>query len=168
VGEFLSLLGAFRSSPALGGGSAENAVALTVAAGVGMIFGAIYILYMAGRVVFGPVKYPEEEHGHGHHDVKDLNFREIVTLLPLAVSCLWLGMLPGTMLRTLEDPIEKLTAPTMRILSIPVAGGHEGGGKDAAPMVDSVSLNSEGFSMASDLKTDTRVAHTGVEVGAQR
>ncbi|HEX7010979.1 MAG TPA: NADH-quinone oxidoreductase subunit M, partial [Phycisphaeraceae bacterium] len=85
VGEFLTLMGSFVSpGVALG-------YEYTFAAAFGLIFGAIYLLYMLGRVVWGPVVLPEaHEHGdgdghHAHgHAVKDLNGREILTLAPLA------------------------------------------------------------------------------------
>jgi len=118
IGEFLTLMGAFTSSEVLG-------PAFAVPAGVGMIIGAIYILYMVGKVVLGPVKVPAA-HGHGHaahpdpadthgsghgdHHVSDLNAREIITLAPLALGCLVLGLFPNIILTTLDAPITKLTA----------------------------------------------------------
>ncbi|MFW6060873.1 MAG: complex I subunit 4 family protein, partial [Phycisphaeraceae bacterium] len=99
VSEFLTLLGAFTSPEGVLG------ISYAVAAGFGMIFAAIYLLYMVGKVVFGPTKVPAHGHGHGHgaggghnagaahgHGVTDLNVREILTLAPLAVGCLVLGL----------------------------------------------------------------------------
>ncbi len=118
VGEFLTLLGTFQSQDVLGIGYA-------VPAGFGMIFAAIYLLYMVGRVVFGPVCIPRDPAGHERPapesksdlpapQVKDLNLREVATLVPLAVACLWLGLAPNTVLSTLKDPIETLTAAPRR------------------------------------------------------
>ncbi len=133
VGEFLSLLGAFQAKDVLGGGSLLHSGTLAGIAGLGMIFGAIYILYMVGKVVFGPTKIPVQ-HGHGesggggksggggdappehltasghhahhhHAHVSDLNFREIITLIPLAIACLVLGLYPQPVLRSLEAPV---------------------------------------------------------------
>lgn len=109
VGEFLTLMGAFTSSDTLG-------PAFAVPAGVGMIIGAIYILYMVGKVIFGPVKIPSHGHGHGDahghdsHHVKDLSPREITTLVPLAVGCLVLGLFPNLILTTLDAPVTKIVA----------------------------------------------------------
>lgn len=100
VGEFLTLLGAFKS-PILGPGFAA-------AAGFGMIFAAIYILYMVGKVIFGEVKIPGG-HGQATHEVKDLSLREIGVLTPLAIGCLLLGLFPTLMLQSFEAPIEQLT-----------------------------------------------------------
>jgi len=119
IGEFLTLMGAFTSTDTLG-------PAFAFPAGIGMIIGAIYILYMVGKVVFGPVKVPEHDHGHNsaatdshghghdsHHDahhVKDLSAREITTLVPLAIGCLVLGLFPNLILTTLDAPVEKIVA----------------------------------------------------------
>ncbi len=105
VGEFLTLLGAFTSDT-LGFGFAA-------VAGVGMIFGAIYILYMVGRVVMGPTKVPHTDPAwdNGHHGPRDLSLREIVVLAPLAVGCLVLGLYPYPVLKSLESPVAAIIAP---------------------------------------------------------
>jgi len=112
VGEFLTLLGAFSSDRVLG-------VPYAAVAAVGMIVAAIYLLYLVGRIVFGPVALPaaheEEAHGHGahghHHGVTDLTRREIGVLAPIAVVCLVLGLYPMPVLSSLEAPVARLTAP---------------------------------------------------------
>jgi len=104
VGEFLTLLGAFLSPGNVLG------VEFAAFAGIGMIFAAIYLLYMVGKVIFGPVKVPDVHTDDGGHELKDLNGREIFTLLPLAAGCLVLGLLPYGVLSSLEAPVAKLTA----------------------------------------------------------
>ena len=105
VGEFLTLLGAFLSpSQVLG-------YEYAAFAGIGMILAAIYLLYMVGKVIFGPVLVPDVHNEDGSHDLKDLNPREIATLLPLAAGCLILGMLPNGMLISLKAPVSQLTEP---------------------------------------------------------
>ncbi|MEZ6190548.1 MAG: NADH-quinone oxidoreductase subunit M [Phycisphaerales bacterium] len=103
VSEFLTLIGAFLSP--------SNVLGFEYAAfaGMGMIFAAIYLLYMVGKVIFGPVKVPDVHNEDGSHDLKDLNGREILTLLPLAAGCLILGLFPYNMLSSLEAPVGKLT-----------------------------------------------------------
>lgn len=105
VGEFLTLLGAFTARHVLG-------IPFAVAAGFGMILAAIYILYMVGKVIMGPVKEPAEYAGK----VRDLNVREIVTLAPIAVMCLVLGVLPGPVLRSLEPAIDQVLTPQRTIV----------------------------------------------------
>jgi NADH-quinone oxidoreductase subunit M len=122
VGEFMCLMGTFQASDGWATGSygvtdASQAIASTpgelgpafaLVAGFGMIIAAIYLLYMVGKVVFGPLVEPgsHAEHGHGgthaagHGSVlpADLNTREILTLAPLAILCLVFGLFPSTML----------------------------------------------------------------------
>ena len=104
VGEFLTLFGAFQSPGNVLG------VEYAAFAGVGMIFAAIYLLYMVGKVIFGPVKVPAVHNENGSHDLKDLNAREILTLLPLAAGCLILGLFPYNVLKSLEAPVGNMTA----------------------------------------------------------
>ncbi len=104
VGEFLTLIGAFMSPGNVLG------VEFAAFAGIGMILAAIYLLYMVGKVIFGPVLVPAVHTDDGGHDLKDLNGREILTLLPLAAGCLILGLFPYNMLASLEAPVGKLTA----------------------------------------------------------
>lgn len=111
VGEFLTLLGAFASDT-LGFGFAA-------VAGLGMIFGAIYILYMLGRIVVGPTKVPHTDPAwdNGRHGPRDLSAREIAVLAPLAVGCLVLGLYPYPVLRSLEAPVDAIIAPAEAALS---------------------------------------------------
>lgn len=116
VGEFLTLVGTFMSPEGVLG------IPYAVAAGFGMIFAAIYLLYMVGKVVFGPTKVPQHDHGdHGHgdhnHGVTDLSRREIVTLTPLAIACLVLGLAPFPILQSLEAPVAQLTDPARAIIA---------------------------------------------------
>lgn len=120
VSEFLTLAGAFTATDLLGPRYA-------VFAGVGMIFGAMYILYMVGKVVWGPVKLPGnhgDDHGHGHggHGIADLNAREIVVLLPLAVACLALGLYPKPVLDSLHGPLENIRPRIETIAASPTEG----------------------------------------------
>ena len=106
VGEFLTLLGAFTASEPLGIGYAAVAA-------IGLIFAAIYILYMVGRMVMGPVRVPQKYDAH----VTDLNWREISALAPLAVACLVLGLYPTPMLRSFEPSIAQMAGPAQTVLA---------------------------------------------------
>lgn len=107
VGEFLTLLGAFTQTNILGPWYAAFA-------GLGMILAAIYLLYMTGKIVFGPIKLPQEQADSPELRglIRDLNFREIAILTPLAVGCLWLGLYPQPLLSTLERPLTQVVATT--------------------------------------------------------
>ncbi len=156
VSEFLCLLGAFQASGAWGSGlwgtlgaSVPGATGGSIGpwfagvAGVGMIIAAMYLLYMVGKVVWGPLVLPagHEDHGHGgshaspheNHGVlpRDLCAREIGVLVPLAVLCIVLGVYPKPVTQILEAPIARtvklLDADDGRKAAEPVTGTHARG-----------------------------------------
>ena len=104
VGEFLTLLGAFKATDVLG-------YRYAIPAAAGMIFAAIYMLTMVGRVVFGPIKFPAGT------TARDLSRREVTSLVPLAIACLWFGLFPNTILETVEQPLEALAEPARAFLA---------------------------------------------------
>ena len=84
VGEFLILLGSFHSE--------YLNQWFTIFAATGVIFAAVYLLWMYQRVVFGNVTNPLNE------KLSDLSKREAVVLLPVLVFIVWIGVYPGTFL----------------------------------------------------------------------
>jgi len=138
VSEFMCLLAAFQSggntweipgavyiqagAPALlpGATAGELGPWFAFFAATGMIITAIYLLFMVGAIVWGPLKEPHGHspaHGHaqGHgQDARatlptDLNLREIFTLAPLAILCLVLGLYPRPLLQVLEAPTQQMS-----------------------------------------------------------
>jgi NADH-quinone oxidoreductase subunit M len=116
VSEFLCLIGTFQAgnewgrSPGATGGNLGFWYAAV--AGTGMIVAAMYLLYMVGRVVFGPLHEPHGGHGHASDAgalPTDLNSREIGILLPLAALCLFLGVYPKPVLDALRAPSAQIT-----------------------------------------------------------
>jgi NADH-quinone oxidoreductase subunit M len=146
VPEFLCLIGSFQADSRWGhglwGSTATNMASygtrgdlgpwLTLVAGTGMIIAAMYLLYMIGRVVWGPLVLPpgfktDDGHGHGsghgtdhsdsgahahgdgHHSVlpTDLCGREIAILVPLAVLCLALGVYPKILTGSMDLAIDR-------------------------------------------------------------
>ncbi|TVQ31236.1 MAG: NADH-quinone oxidoreductase subunit M [Phycisphaeraceae bacterium] len=109
VGEFMCLLGTFQSGAVdfPGGTTGPLGPWYAIAAASGMIIAAIYLLYMVGRIVFGPLREPSDHHAHPVLPT-DLNLREIGILAPLAVLCLGLGVYPTPVLRSLEAPINRV------------------------------------------------------------
>jgi NADH-quinone oxidoreductase subunit M len=89
VGEFLILIGSFKS-PVL------NNWWYTVFATSGVIFAAVYLLWMYQRVCFGELKNQKLE------KLTDMNTRENIVLLPIFVFIIWIGVYPGTFLRLSE------------------------------------------------------------------
>lgn len=85
VGEFLILSGAFRVLP--------NA---TFLATLGVIFGAVYMLWLIQRVYFGPVK------NKSYEGLPDLKAREWLCMIPILVLIVWMGVKPNYFLSRIE------------------------------------------------------------------
>lgn len=115
VSEFLVLLGTFISGRTDNGVAGPLGVAYAVPAATGILLGAIYMLYMARRVLFGPVKEP----GHGFDGsaglTQDLTRREITILAPIAVVCLFLGVYPKPVIDWMEP---SLTPVLVRVANL--------------------------------------------------
>jgi NADH-quinone oxidoreductase subunit M len=93
VGEFLILLGSWRTNPAL------TAIATT-----GVIFGAVYMLWMFQRVMFGEVTHEENK------SLKDLSGREMVVLAPMIVAIFVMGVAPNLFLSKLGPSVDRMLA----------------------------------------------------------
>lgn len=95
VGEFLILLGAFQKN-----------ITLAVIAASGVIFAAVYMLWMFKRVMFGPLEKEENK------TLADLNNREIGTLVPFIIFIIWIGVYAqpflGKMEKTVDDLIHRV------------------------------------------------------------
>jgi len=96
VGEFPIFVGAFGSD-AIGNPWYASISAL------GVIMAAVYILYMFQRMFMGPAG--EITH---HHELKDLNWREIITMVPLIIFMFWIGLYPKPFFDILAPAVEKL------------------------------------------------------------
>jgi NADH-quinone oxidoreductase subunit M len=91
VGEFLILLGAFQvHRPA------------AVLATAGIIFAAVYLLWMYQRVCFGEVAREENRR------LPDLSAREWAVLLPVLLFIFWIGIYPTTFTGLSEASVQAL------------------------------------------------------------
>jgi len=106
VGEFLIMLGAWTST------IVRHPWIVTMLAGTGVIWAAVYMLWMLQRVVFGT------KTSEANAKLPDLNAREIGLLVPLLVLMFFMGMYPTTFLSRSRASIE---AARQRISS-PQAG----------------------------------------------
>jgi NADH-quinone oxidoreductase subunit M len=93
VGEIMILVGAFKTYPAFG-----------VFAVSGMILGATYMLWMYQRVMFGPVT------SEANQKMADLNAREIITMIPIAILVFVMGIFPGLFLRKMDASVNHFIA----------------------------------------------------------
>jgi NADH-quinone oxidoreductase subunit M len=96
VGEFTILLGAFGSK-AIGNPWFAGISAL------GVIMAAVYILYMFQKMFLGPAGEVTRE-----HELRDLNWREIGTMIPLLILMFWIGLYPAPFFNILAPAVAKL------------------------------------------------------------
>src|SRR6185369_7649604 len=91
VGEFLVLLGAFRTN-----------YWWAAFAAVGVILSAVYMLWMFQRVMFGPVTHAENE------KLSDLSTRERLVFVPLLLLIFWLGVMPQPVIDRMQPSLERI------------------------------------------------------------
>ena len=109
VGEFLIIVGAFQVNTWL---------ALLTASG--MVLGAVYMLYLYRRVIFG--KMTKED----LFSILDMNWREKAVFAPLILLVFWMGLYPPSFLDVMSASVENL------IVNYETALAASGGGPDTA------------------------------------
>lgn len=91
IGEFLVLLGAFRVN-----------YIYSILGATGIVLGAIYMLWAYQRVMFGQLDKAENK------ALVDINLREIMVLLPLAIMMFVMGIYPRPFLSRMEPAVRHL------------------------------------------------------------
>ena len=91
VGEFLILCGSFPRWPVL-----------TAIATSGVVLGALYLLWMYQRVIFGPLDHDE------NRTLTDVSARELVVLVPVLAMCLVMGLFPTPFLSRMEPSLQRM------------------------------------------------------------
>jgi len=109
VGEFFILLGTWTSR------AVGHPWVTTMLAATGVIWAAVYMLWMLQRVVFGQITNPENE------GLSDLNKRELGLLVPLLVLMLFMGVYPRVFLDRSKPSVEVIRA---RVSSSPAGGSY--------------------------------------------
>lgn len=99
VGEFLILLGTWKTSPLV-----------AILGALGVIFGAVYMLWMFQRVMFGPVTH------EANKKLEDLSPRESIVLAPLVVAIFVMGIYPNFFFKKMEPSVARFLD---RSLSVP-------------------------------------------------
>jgi NADH-quinone oxidoreductase subunit M len=109
VGEFTILLGAFGAGVD-GAYKSFGGVWWAGISAAGVIMAAIYILYMFQKMFLGPEGSIVEEVKHHGHALRDLNWREIITVVPLLIFIFWIGLYPAPFFQLMGPSVEKLVA----------------------------------------------------------
>jgi NADH-quinone oxidoreductase subunit M len=104
IGEFLILLGSWKANPGL-----------TVLATTGVVFGAVYMLWLVQRVMFGELKNEENK------KLKDLSFREAALLAPLMIAIVWMGVAPNFFFKKMGPSITRMLERTGKVEMVAAA-----------------------------------------------
>ena len=109
VGEFLILTGMWTSA-------FSRSWIVTMLAATGVIWAAVYMLWMLQRVLFGETTNPENAR------LRDLNTRELVLIMPLMLLMLFMGVYPRPFLDRSKAAVEAIRA---RVIQSPAGGSIE-------------------------------------------
>tara|TARA_B100000686_G_scaffold5373_1_gene5380 strand:- start:165 stop:611 length:447 start_codon:yes stop_codon:yes gene_type:complete len=115
VGEFLVLLGIFQ----------VNGIWAACATS-GVILAACYILWMFQRVMFLELKNPK------NMKLKDLNIRELITIVPLLILIFWIGLYPKPFMNTFDASVNHLISKVSPDNFRPTKNDQGGGGHNAS------------------------------------
>ena len=122
IGEFLTILGTFIT-----GGShfpegwphfLPFPKLLAAGAATGVILGAVYLLYMFQKVMFGPMT------NERNRDLPDVSWREIAVFLPIVALIFALGLFPRPFLRVTENTVDRFISDFKSRLAEPDGPPH--------------------------------------------
>jgi NADH-quinone oxidoreductase subunit M len=117
VGEFLILLGAFTRHPVA-----------TIVGTSGVLLGAVYMLWMYQRVMFGPLENP------ANRQLRDLSTRELVVFVPILIMLFVMGLYPKPFLGRMEPTVQAYlsrmnqkmaSAGTLQLSALSGLGGED-------------------------------------------
>jgi len=106
VGEFLVLVGAFKVS-----------LYLAYLGSSGMILGAVYMLYLYRRVIFGKLTRDDLR------GILDLSPREIAIFAPLVGLTLWMGIYPSSFTQFFDATVHAMVEQHIAALAAPTLAG---------------------------------------------
>jgi NADH-quinone oxidoreductase subunit M len=91
IGELLILQGVFVVS-----------MMWAVVAGVGIVLGAAYMLWLFQRTMFGKIDNPK------NLGLTDLSLREVAVFAPLIILAVWIGLYPSPFISRLETSVDRV------------------------------------------------------------
>lgn len=107
VGEFLIMLGMWKSTILAVTVTTNWNYIVTMLAGTGVIFAAVYLLWMIQRVFFGKLTNDKNK------GLKDLSFREIGLIVPLLFLMVFMGVYPRPFLDAAKDSVNAIQKRVM-------------------------------------------------------
>ncbi|AHY46849.1 proton-translocating NADH-quinone oxidoreductase, chain M [Rubrobacter radiotolerans] len=91
VSEFMTIMGGYEAYPVQG-----------FIAALGVLLGAIYLLYMMRNVIYGPITKP------AYNDLKDASPVEMAAILPLSLLLLVLGFFPALLVSVQQPAVQSV------------------------------------------------------------
>ena len=143
IGEFTILVGAWQiptgfsvAIPFTSKALVFSAKFWVVCAVFGIVLGAAYMLWLYQRTMFGKLDKPENQ------ALKDLDFRECMTLIPLVVLAFWIGLYPAPFFDMLRPAVHRIVEQVSPAEGRSVASSAPPLGAVAAPPARSAALPS--------------------------
>jgi NADH-quinone oxidoreductase subunit M len=94
------------------------------------VLGAVYMLYLYQRTMFGRIENPKNE------KLMDLSGREFATFAPLIALAVWIGLYPAPFLRRLDTSVQHVIARVS-----PQYQGNQAAAADCAPTPQQMAAN---------------------------
>jgi len=107
VGEFLIMVGMFTSKVLPVTANLNWNYIAAMVAGTGVIFAAVYLLWMVQRVFFGKVTNEKNK------ILADLSWREIGLMVPLIILMVYMGVFPKPILKRSDEVIKAIQERVM-------------------------------------------------------
>ncbi len=108
VGEFLIMIGMFSSQALSVSASVNWNYVATMFAGTGVIFAAVYLLWMVQRVFFGKITNDQNK------TLTDLSRREIGLMIPLLFLMVYMGVFPKPILNRSAESVKAIQERVMQ------------------------------------------------------
>ena len=99
VGEFLTMIGMWQSTALQITETVNWNHVATMFAGTGVIFAAVYLLWMVQRVFFGKITNPR------NRNLSDLSWRELGIMAPLLFLMVYMGVYPAPFLNRSKEAV---------------------------------------------------------------
>ncbi len=104
IGEFMILLGTWKRSPLL-----------AALCALGVVLGAVYMLWLLQKLMFGPLENSE------NRKLTDLTGRELMVMAPLVVAVFVMGIFPGIFFEKMEPSVQRFLSRVHTVQGSPMA-----------------------------------------------